>query len=133
MKTQVSETEKIGSMYKRLFEELPIEVEKWKAAILKLKEERISELEKASQDKDERLKKSVEIEIEKLKLQQQALEDVPRLREELIEIAGTLRQRLSTIEQLENRIPQNLKLIDRDRYLNMARAINEEMKNKLRY
>src|SRR5215470_17228699 len=81
METRVLETEKIGNIYRELFEALPTEVEKWKVAILKLKDDRISVLEKANQDKDERLKKTVEIEIETLEQQQQALEDVPRLRD----------------------------------------------------
>jgi hypothetical protein len=100
VKTQVSETEKIGKIYRQLFDELPIESEKWKVTILKFKDERIAELEKAIQDKDERLKKTLEIEIEKLEIQQQALEDIPRLREELIEVVNTLQQRLSTVDQL---------------------------------
>lgn len=49
VKTQVSETEKIGNIYRKPFEELQSEVEKWKVAILKLKDERIAELEKANQ------------------------------------------------------------------------------------
>src|SRR5215475_1254115 len=52
VKTQVSETQKIGDIYRKLFEELPTEVEKWKVAILKLKDERIAELEKANKSKD---------------------------------------------------------------------------------
>src|SRR5262245_2222298 len=59
MEKRVAETEKIGGMYRQLFEELPVEVEKWKTAIVKLKDERIQELEKANQDKDEKLKKTV--------------------------------------------------------------------------
>ncbi|MBO0724616.1 MAG: hypothetical protein J2P52_03370 [Blastocatellia bacterium] len=100
MEKRVAETEKIGSMYRQLFEELPVEVEKWKTAIVKLKDERIQELEKANQDKDEKLKKTVEIEIEKLELQQRALDDIPRLRGEMIEVVKTLQQRVSTVNQL---------------------------------
>lgn len=100
METRVSETEKIGNIYRQLFDELPNEVDKWKVAILKLKNEQIDELEKANQDKDERLKKTVTIELEKLELQQQALEDIPGLRQELIEVVSTLQQRLAVVEQL---------------------------------
>src|SRR5262245_8468684 len=54
MQTQVSETEKIGNIYRKLFEELPAEVEKWKVAVLKFKDERIRILEQANQNKDDR-------------------------------------------------------------------------------
>ena len=100
METRVSETEKIGKIYRQLFEELPTEVEKWKVAILKLRDERIVELEKANQDKDERLQKTAQIEIDKLELQRQALEDVPKLVEQFKDTAITIEQRLSTAGQL---------------------------------
>jgi hypothetical protein len=100
LKMQVSETEKIGNIYRKLFEELPSEVEKWKVAILKLKDERINELEKANQDKDERLQKTAQIEINKLELQRQALEDIPKLLEQFKDTAKTLEQRLSIVDQL---------------------------------
>jgi hypothetical protein len=103
METRVLETEKVGNIYKRLTEELPAEIDKYRSLIMKLKDDQISELEKANQDKDEKLKKTAEIEIEKLNLQQQALEDIPGLRRELITVVTTLEQRLATVEQLSSR------------------------------
>jgi chromosome segregation ATPase len=105
METRVLETEKVGNIYKRLTEELPAEIDKYRSLITKLKDDQISELEKANQDKDEKLKKTAELEIEKLNLQQQALEDIPGLRHELIEVVTTLQQRLATVEQL-SRFPR---------------------------
>ena len=74
VKTQVLETEKIGSIYRKLFEELPTEVEKWKTAILKLKDERIAELEKASQNKDDKQTNTVKLEFDKMIEAMNALE-----------------------------------------------------------
>jgi hypothetical protein len=100
METRVLETEKVGNIYKRLTEELPGEIDKYRDLITKLKDDQITELTKANQDKDERLQKTAQIELEKLELQQQALEDIPGLRRELIEVVNTLQQRLSTVDQL---------------------------------
>jgi DNA repair exonuclease SbcCD ATPase subunit len=100
METRVLETEKVGNIYKRLTEELPGEIDKYRDLITKLKDDQINELKRANQDKDERLQKTAQLEIEKLELQQQALEDIPGLRQEMINIVETLQQRLSTVEQL---------------------------------
>jgi chromosome segregation ATPase len=100
METRVLETEKVGNIYKRLTEELPGEIDKYRDLITKLKDDQITELKKANQDKDERLQKTAEIEIAKLDLQQRALEDIPQLRQNLIEVVTTLEQRLAVVEQL---------------------------------
>src|SRR5215510_4000314 len=83
VKTQVSETEKIGNIYRKLFDELPTEVEKWKNAILKLKDERIAELEKATQNKDDQQTNTVKLEFDKM-----------------IEAMNALELRVSTVNQL---------------------------------
>jgi len=66
METRVLETEKIGKIYRQLFEELLTEAEKWKAAILKFKDERISIHEQANQNKDDKQTNTVKIEFEKI-------------------------------------------------------------------
>jgi hypothetical protein len=105
METRVLETEKVGNIYKRLTEELPGEIDKYRDLITKLKDDQITELKKANQDKDERLQKTAEIELAKLDLQQRALEDIPQLRENLIEVVTTLEQRLAVVEQLSTLPP----------------------------
>jgi len=107
MKTQVSETEKIGSIYRQFIEELPSEIEKYKTLLTKLRSDQISELKKANEYKDERLKETDEIEIKKLELHQRALEDIPSLIAQFEEIATTIEQRLSTVDQLVNHIPSH--------------------------
>jgi chromosome segregation ATPase len=105
MKTQVSETERIGSIYYQFIDELPSEIEKYKTLLTELKEDQISKLKKASEHNDERLKEAAEIEIKKLELQQRALDDIPALITQFAEIATTIEQRLSTADQLVNYIP----------------------------
>jgi chromosome segregation ATPase len=105
MKTQVSETEKVSSIYSQFIEELPSEIEKYKTLLTKLRGDQISELKKANEYKDERLKETAEIEIKKMELQQRALDDIPALIGQFEEIATTIEQRLSTVDQLVNHIP----------------------------
>jgi chromosome segregation ATPase len=105
MKPQVSETEKIGNIYRQFIEELPSEIEKYKTLLTKLRGDLISELKKANEHKDERLKETAEIEIKKLELQQRALDDIPALIAQFEDIATTIEQRLSTVDQLVDHIP----------------------------
>jgi chromosome segregation ATPase len=107
MKTQVSETEKIGSIYRQFIEELPSEIEKYKTLLTELKNDQIGELKKANEHKDERLKETAEIEIKKLELQQRALDDIPALITQFAEIATTIEQRLSTVDKLVNYMPSH--------------------------
>jgi chromosome segregation ATPase len=107
MKTQVSETEKVGSIYRQFIEELPSEIEKYKTLLSKLRGDQISKLKKANEYKDERLKETAEIEIKKLELQQRALDDIPALIAQFEEIATTIDQRLSTVDQLVNHMPSH--------------------------
>ena len=105
MKTQVSETEKIGSIYRQFIEELPSEIEKYKTLLTELKAVQISQLKKANEHKDERLKGTAAIEIKKLELQLRALDDIPALITQFAEIATTIELRLSTADQLVNYLP----------------------------
>jgi hypothetical protein len=107
MKTQGSDTEKIGGIYRQFIEELPSEIEKYKTLLAKLMGDRISELKNANEYEDERLKETAEIEIKKLELQQRALDDIPALISQFEEIATTIEQRLSTVDQLVNHIPSH--------------------------
>src|SRR5262245_27466078 len=107
MKAQVSETEKVGSIYRQFIEELPSEIEKYKTLLTKLRGDQISELKKANEYKEERFKETAEIEIKKLELQQRALDDIPALIAQFEEIATTIEQRLSTVDQLVNHIPSH--------------------------
>jgi hypothetical protein len=107
MKTQGTETEKIGGIYRQFIEELPSEIEKYKSLLTNLRGDKISELKKANEYNDERLKEAAEIEIKKLELQQRALDDIPALITQFEEIATTIEQRLSTVDQLVNHLPSH--------------------------
>ncbi|HZF41480.1 MAG TPA: hypothetical protein VE715_21865 [Blastocatellia bacterium] len=100
METRVSETEKIGNIYRQFLEEFPKELENYRALHTKMKDDQIKLLQQAVEQKDEKLKETAEIELEKLKLQQRALDDIPKLREELIEVIDTFEQRMSIVTLL---------------------------------
>ena len=102
METRVLETEKVGNIYRKFIEELPEDIEKYKAVLRKLKDDTILELERANQQKDEKLKSNAEIALEKLELQQRALEELPQLRDELIDVINSVNYRLNTVNQLSH-------------------------------
>ena len=107
IKAEGSETEKISGIYKQFIEELPSEIEKYKTLLTELKDNQITELKKSNEHNDERLKEATEVEIKKLELQQRALDDIPALIAQFEEIATTIDQRLSTVDQLVNHIPSH--------------------------
>jgi DNA repair exonuclease SbcCD ATPase subunit len=119
METRVLETEKVGNIYKRLTEELPAEIDKYRNLITKMKDDQITELKKANQDKDERLQKTAQIEIDKLELQQRALDDIPQLRTELIQVVSTLQQRLSVVDLLDHELMQGFERRKRQRSIDV--------------
>jgi hypothetical protein len=61
MERRVSETEKVGMIYKDLLSSLPKDLENYKAVISTTKDEMILELQNANKQKDEELKKIREI------------------------------------------------------------------------
>jgi hypothetical protein len=61
MERRVSETEKVGQIYKDLLNNLPKDLENYKAVISKTRDEMILELQNANKQKDQELKKIREI------------------------------------------------------------------------
>jgi len=61
MERRISETEKVGMIYKDLLRSLPKDLENYKAVISTTKDEMILELQNANKQKDEKLKKIREI------------------------------------------------------------------------
>ena len=61
MERRVSETEKVGLIYKDLLSNLPKDLENYRAVISKTKDEMILELQNANKQKDDKLKKIREI------------------------------------------------------------------------
>jgi hypothetical protein len=61
MERRISETEKVGMIYKDLLSSLPKDLENYKAVISTTKDEMILELQNANRQKDEKIKKIHEI------------------------------------------------------------------------
>jgi hypothetical protein len=97
MEKRVSETERVGDIYKSLISELPDYIEKYKSIISVTRDEMIAELEKANQLKDEKLKSMTEIELKKLDIQEQIITELPKLRDELLKTQRAINQRFDTI------------------------------------
>src|SRR5262245_18824624 len=126
MKTQVSETEKIGNIYKQFIDGFPSDLEKYRALHTKMKDDQIKLLEQAIEQKDEKLKETAEIELEKLTLQKRAIEDISQLREELIKTINTLDQRLTTVNLLDPQISQRLGRQNRFRFVDVITSASIE-------
>ena len=97
MEKRVTETERVGDIYKSLISELPDYIEKYKSIISITRDEMIAELEKANQLKDEKLKSMTEIELKKLDIQEQIITELPKLRDELLKTQSAINQRFDTI------------------------------------
>jgi hypothetical protein len=100
MERRIIETEKIGSIYRHLIQELPEDLERYKTLIAKLKNEMISELERAYQRKDQELAQVTEKRLSEIEGQERIIQELPELRNDLV----------STIQSIEERIA---KLIDK--------------------
>ena len=54
MEKRISETEKVGDIYRNLLDKLPDDIDKYKTLLNKIKDETIADLESAVQEKDEK-------------------------------------------------------------------------------
>ncbi|MDQ6788003.1 MAG: hypothetical protein M3033_14450 [Acidobacteriota bacterium] len=76
MEKRISETEKVGDIYKNLIKELPEHVEQYKIFINRIKDEKITELEKVSQSKNTELHNNTLDELKKILLQEQFIDEL---------------------------------------------------------
>ena len=98
MEKRVSETEKIGDLYRKLLSNLPEDIDNYNKMIAKLKYETISELEAANQHKDSKLKELKEAELRALSVAEEAVGEIPALRDELVRTLRALQDRLEVVE-----------------------------------
>jgi hypothetical protein len=98
MEKRISETERVGDIYKGLIDELPAYVEKYKEVLRVTKDAVIIELEKANQAKDEKLKETKELDLRRLELQEQMLAELPKLREDLVNTTNAMQTKLEAME-----------------------------------
>lgn len=94
MEKQVLETEKLGNVYKKLVDDLPEFVEKYKKFINDSKDEVIAKLQQ-DQTADENVKSAREVELKRLDIQEQMVSELPKLRDELLSSVRAIEERLS--------------------------------------
>ena len=98
MEKRINETEKIGSMYQSFVSDLPKYLDEYKEVIHKTRDEKIAELEKANQLKDDKLKSLTEIELRKLELQEKAIANLPNLIATLTETTHSVLKSFETVQ-----------------------------------
>jgi hypothetical protein len=98
MEKRITETERVGDIYKGLITELPEYIEQYKKIIQSTKDSVITELEHANQAKDEKLKETRELELRRLELQEELLAELPKLREELLSTTNAIQNRVEALQ-----------------------------------
>ena len=97
MDKRISETEKIGDIYRGLIKDLPEDLEKYKKIIRLTKDEVIKSLEEANAKKDIELKKAAELNLQQIESQEKIVQELPELRCSLIEVTKNLSTRLDAL------------------------------------
>ena len=78
MSKRISETEKMAESYKKWWEELQESYDKHKAALIRAKNDYITELEHAIEQKDEKLQAKARAELDMIAMQESTIEDLKR-------------------------------------------------------
>jgi hypothetical protein len=97
MEKQVTETEKIGEIYKNFMKDIPEHIDQYKTVITKTKDETIAVLQRANQEKDEQLKTKAQADLKNLESQEQALNEIPQLKQTLEQTLLALTKRVETV------------------------------------
>jgi hypothetical protein len=105
MERRVLEAEKIGALYKGLIEELPGDLDKYKAVLRELKDHVIEELEQAVRRRDEQLAELTRSRLDEIEKQEKVLDEVPALRADLVATFQALEGRLSVLDLFQPGTP----------------------------
>jgi len=105
MERRVLEAEKIGALYKGLIEELPKDLDKYKAVLRELKDHVIEELEEAVRRRDEKLAELTRSRLDEIEKQEKVLDEVPALRADLVATFQALEGRLSVLDLFQPGTP----------------------------
>jgi hypothetical protein len=95
MEKQVLETEKIGDIYRTFIDEFPQFIEKYKNFINQTRDDLMTELEQAN---DQKLKETRQLELRKLEIQDQIVSELPKLKEELVAAVHAFQERMTAME-----------------------------------
>jgi hypothetical protein len=97
MDRRIQETEKVGDIYRKLLNDLPADMEKYRSVIASVKDQTIKELELAVQNKDDKLKRMAEINLKELEIQEQLIAELPKLKLEMTDNISVLKQAIAKI------------------------------------
>ncbi len=101
MERRVSETEKVGDVYRKMINELPEHVDKYSQFIAKVKNDTIDELQKAVEIKDQKLRNITEIKLKELEIQERILSEIPAIRQEMLDTMTAFQARVQTMVRYE--------------------------------
>lgn len=105
MERRVQEAEKVGELYRKLLEELPQDLDKYKDTLRRIKDDVIRELEDANLRKDEKLVALTRSRLDEISKQEQLLQELPSLRQELLDNYTDLKAKLSVLDILQPGTP----------------------------
>lgn len=101
MSKRISETEKMAESYKKWWEELQESYDKHKAALTKTKDEYITELEKAIEQKDGKLQAKAQAELDMITMQEETIEDLKRQAGETERQLIEMKERAKNISEID--------------------------------
>lgn len=87
----------IGDVYGKFLSNLPQEIEQYKNLISKLKDEKIAELERANQAKDEQLKSLAEAKLKEIEISERMVNELPKLIEQLKDDLEAVQERIKLL------------------------------------
>lgn len=105
MERRVDEAEKVGALYRKLFDELPASIDKYKEIIHHLKDQVIQELEEANRRKDIKLAELTKSRLDEINKQESMLDEIPELQAKLQMTFAKLEGRLSVLDLFQPGTP----------------------------
>ena len=97
MEKRITETEKVGDIYRNLLNNLPEDLDKYKSVISRMKDDVIISQQQAIKDKDDKLKELAEVKLRALEIQEKILAELPDRVAQFQALAEELQSRLASM------------------------------------
>ncbi len=94
MERRIVEVEKVGDLFKTLFDEIPVAIDKYNKIMDKIYEESLAELEKAQASQDLELIRYQQKELESIEVRKRLIGELPGMMSRLMEALGPVNERL---------------------------------------
>ncbi len=105
MERRVEEAEKVGALYRKLIDDLPADIDKYRETLRRLKDQVIQELEEANRRKDDKLAELTKSRLDEIQKQESLLDELPELRETVQVSFDRLESRLSVLDLFQPGTP----------------------------